>query len=40
MKKQTELQNKLSLVDDSQKYAILSELQNTIREIQAKKTEE
>lgn len=40
MQKQTELQNKLSLVDDSQKYAILSELQNTIREIQAKKTEE
>lgn len=40
MKKQTELQNKLSLVDGSQKYAILSELQSTIREIQAKKTEE
>lgn len=40
MKKQTELQNKLSLADDSQKYAILSELQSTIREIQAKKTEE
>lgn len=40
MKKQADLQNKLSLADDSQKYAILSELQNTIREIQAKKTEE